>query len=91
MITHPSSTGDGVDDSARPALATVQAIAAATGRPAHELAPLYDSIDTDALNAIGEHARRQSTSTRLSFSHDGVDIELRVSPAGEITVDVDPA
>ncbi len=93
MSMHPPLTGDEspADDSPSPALAVVRTIAAATGRPAHELVPLYDSIDPDALDALGEHARRQSASTRLSFSHDGVDVELRVSPAGDITVDVDPS
>jgi len=90
---HPPPTGDesAADDSLAPALAVVRAIAAATGRPARELSPLYDSIDPDALDALCEHARRRSASTGLSFAHAGVDVELQVSPAGELTVDVDPA
>lgn len=93
MTVHPPPTGDesAADDSPAPALAVVRAIAAATTRSARELAPLYDSIDPDALDALCEHAREQSTPTRLSFSHDGVDVELRISPTGELTVDVDPA
>lgn len=93
MTVHPPPTGDesAADDSPAPALAVVRAIAAATGRPAHELSPLYESIDPDALDALCEHARRRSASTGLTFSHDGVGVELRISQAGELTVDVDPA
>ena len=87
----PAGDESSSDDSVSPAIAVVRSIASATGRQPHELAPLYDSIDPDALDALFEHARDRSASTGVSFSHDGVEVELCVSPDGGLTVDVGPA
>jgi len=90
MLIHSSPTA-GDDDAARPLIAVVLAIAAATDRPIYDLAPLYDSLDPDSLDALCEHARERSTPVRVAFSHDGVDVDVRAAPDGELTVDVDPA
>jgi len=68
-----------------PTLAVVEAIAVAANREPTDHRPLYDAVDTDALNDIFDGD--QSPSVEVSFTYEGFD----VSVAGTGTVTVRPA
>ncbi|QLG28984.1 hypothetical protein HUG10_16210 [Halorarum halophilum] len=58
-------------ESGRPSIAIVEAIAEATGRDPVSVAPLYEHIDSDALDALVTAAKDSSRpDVRVSFSVD---------------------
>ena len=63
-----------------PTVAVAEAIAEAAGLDATELAPLYGSIDTEAMDDLLTSA----ADARLTFTHRGY--EVTVSGAGEVSV-----
>lgn len=53
-----------------PSVRVVEAVAAATGADPLEMAPLYDAVDPDALNAILE----SDAGSRVAFEYAGCDV-----------------
>jgi hypothetical protein len=90
MINHtdPESLDDGTeseivvytrDDGESPAHSVVQAVAEATERDPTRLSPLYDVVDTDALDelATGDDERRSTTEALcITFRFEGCDVAV---------------
>jgi hypothetical protein len=70
--------------SGRPSVMVVEAVAAATDRPTTELPPLQKTLDADALDAL---LNGQSSSATVSFRY--ADTAVSVSGNGSIEVHVD--
>lgn len=79
------------DRSDRATTALVEAVATVTGRKPTDLPPLYESVDTDALEALlSSTATRSGRPVSVSFEYAGVevvvhadqDIEIRPDPTG---------
>lgn len=66
----------------RISVAIVQEIAALEGADPTELPPLYDSVDTDALDALVRHSDAED----LTIEFDYGDYRVSVEGTGEITV-----
>lgn len=72
-----------------PSTAFVQAVADATGRDPIDMPPLYEFVDTDALNDLMTGSADGPGSVTVTVTYDGVtgqfdsDGELLVLPAGE--------
>ncbi|GAB3691787.1 hypothetical protein GCM10028857_29610 [Salinarchaeum chitinilyticum] len=84
----PSHENDGhVSDSspatAPPSLAVATAIADATGSDPTTMAPLYETVDTDALNRL----LRTDASVEIVFEYEGHAVEVQGD--GGVTVDGD--
>lgn len=74
-------------DAVRPSTAVVATLAAVTGADPTEMEPLYDSVDTDALDAVlGARSARDSP---VSVTVDVGGYEVEISSDG--VVDVDPS
>jgi len=71
------TSGDG------PSVAVATAVAVATDRDVTEMAPLGNSVDTDALDELVAGSRGDG-SLHVAFRYEGVDV--RVASDGEITV-----
>lgn len=70
-----------------PSHAVIEAVAEQRGCDVRDLPPLYDSIDTDALDRL--FADPAATTSRvLRFSYDGSTVELQSD--GQLTVSVNP-
>jgi hypothetical protein len=78
------------DSSRTPSSAVVDAVAAVTNADPMDLPPLYDSVDTDALDAFVESeagaASGLDSNASLRFTFSGT--VVTVSDDGEITVEV---
>ncbi|MDB2294367.1 hypothetical protein PM085_19340 [Halorubrum ezzemoulense] len=70
--------------SGRPSVMVVEAVAAATDRPTTELPPLQGTLDADALDTL---LNGQSSSVTVSFRY--ADTAVSVSENGSIEVHVD--
>ena len=68
----------------RPSMMVVEAVAAATNRPTRELPPLQGTLDADALDTL---LNGQSSSVTVSFRY--ADTAVSVSENGSIEVHVD--
>lgn len=66
------------------AMAVVQHVAAATDKREVELPPLDESIDSDALNAIG-----QCESAKLQFVYAGHTVTIEVRDKGDWRITVE--
>lgn len=54
----------------------VTSIADLTGRDPDDLEPLWDSVDTDALDSFVAHVSKSSTPYRLAFEYEGYTVEV---------------
>ncbi|MEY7852236.1 HalOD1 output domain-containing protein [Natrarchaeobius sp. A-rgal3] len=81
------TTVDPADDE-RPSAVIVTAVASVLERDPLELAPLYETVDPDALDSLFQHAHRtdDAGTHEVWFTYEGVDIGVRSD--GEIRVDV---
>ena len=68
-----------------PSTAVAELVAEATDSDPAAIGPLYDAIDSDALDALVRH-RGGSTDCVVTFPYDGV--EVTVSGDGEVLVTV---
>ncbi len=69
----------------QPSLAVIEAITVAANRPPLEGPPLYDAIDSEALDDIFDGSDdRPPAQIEVSFTYDGFDVT--VSGAGQVTV-----
>lgn len=60
-----------------PSVAVVEAIAAATGRDPTGVGPIYESVDTDALDALVSGGTPDAGSAvHVSFTHEGVQVTV---------------
>ena len=77
-----------IDPADNPSEAVVDAVATLDGVSPTELAPLYDAVEPDALDALFEHADRQGRpgDQRLCFAYAGYDVTV----CGDGTVSVSP-
>ena len=77
-----------IDPDDSPSEAVVTTVAALDGVPPTELAPLYDAVEPDALDALFDHAERQDRpgDQRLCFAYAGYDVTV----CGDGTVSVSP-
>lgn len=67
----------GWDGFVQPSAAVAEAVATATDREATELDPIYESIDTDALdNLISPTDTERSGAVHISFVYEGVDVHV---------------
>ena len=89
-VTIPADVDPGAAEPSLVSTRLVRAIGDVADREFHALSPLYESVDPDALDILCEHARERSTPLAIDFSHDGVDVEVRVSADGEIRIDAAP-
>jgi len=71
-----------MEDGERISVAIAQEIAAIEGVDPVKLPPLYDCIDTDALDALVQHSDAQDLT--IEFDYDAYTI--RVGGTGDITV-----
>ena len=83
----PATVRQGGDESDRPTVAVVEAVAAATGRPTGELPPLQETLDADALNAL---LNGQPSAVTVSFRYAGTVVSVSGSDRVEVRVDQDP-
>lgn len=68
-----------------PSTTVVEAVAAITGRKQDELDPLYDAVETDALDSIfGSGIRSDEGDVVITFTYEGVDVVVRNSGVVEI-------
>ncbi|MFB6139261.1 MAG: HalOD1 output domain-containing protein [Halosimplex sp.] len=61
-------------------VAVVEAIAAVDGREPDEIPPLFETVDTDALDRLADGTGRSDAAgglSRISFSHAGHDVAVR--------------
>ncbi|MDF9747260.1 HalOD1 output domain-containing protein [Natrinema salsiterrestre] len=77
----PGTTLDYHNDSI--SLRVVEALADATDTDAHELEPLYNVVDPEALDTLFE--RDSSVPIRVEFEYDDSSVEVRSD--GTVTVD----
>lgn len=70
------------------AIVVVSAVAEREQVPAHELPPLYDSVDPDALEALFRHSPRDD-SLAVSFAYAGYEVTVR--SGWQVTLDDLPA
>lgn len=68
-----------------PCTAIVEVVAAATGREPTDLPPLYESIETDALDALVSASTDEST--RVTFDYAGVEVTVRSHGEFEVRTD----
>ena len=62
----------------QPSEAIVSAVAALLDADPLELSPLYESIETSALDSLFEHATRKATGThQVWFTYEGIDVGVR--------------
>ncbi len=73
----------GWDESQRPSMAIVEAVAAVTGREPTELPPLQRSVDTDGLDSLLMGAA-DGTHAHFTFEYGGVGVAI--DAAGGLTV-----
>lgn len=64
--------------------AITSAISRATGAAVTDLAPLYEYMDPDALEAFVGSMRDRETDTSITFEYEGHDVTVRAN--GEILV-----
>lgn len=75
----------GWDESVQPTTTVVEAVAAFTGREPTKLAPLHESIDTDALNDLMSRATSEpAEGLQLSFRYEGINLLLDSHTGGEL-------
>jgi len=84
--TSPATVRQSGDESDRPTVAVVEAVAAATGRPTAELPPLQETLDADALNAL---LNGQPSAVTVSFRYAGTVVSVSGSDRVEVRVDED--
>lgn len=65
-----------VDGAETPTTAVVTAVADVRGVETAAVAPLHDSVDPDALNALFEPTAGRSRGGLVVFEHDGCRVEL---------------
>lgn len=53
-----------------------ECVAELTDRDPADLEPLWDSVDTEALNTFVDHARKSSTSYELTFRYQNYVVEV---------------
>lgn len=68
-----------------PCTAIVEVVAEATGREPTDLPPLYESIETDALDALVSTST--DASTRVTFDYAGVEVTVRSNGEFEVRTD----
>lgn len=74
--------------SARPSVAVVEAVAAATERDPRDLPVLHDAVDADALDALLDGGESNSRSAvRVEFDYAGVSVD--VDSDDGVTIEVD--
>lgn len=73
--------------SVTPSVAVSEAVAEATGTDPREGPPLYDYVDTDALNALLTESTGDSEALFVTFEYDGHEVTV----GGDGTVSVAPA
>lgn len=79
----------GWDEPGRPSTALIEAVAAATDRDPVDMAPLYEHVDVDALDALMTTWPTGTTETiTVSFAYDGVKVRLDSDGGIEIQPDV---
>ncbi|QSX00756.1 HalOD1 output domain-containing protein [Haloterrigena alkaliphila] len=72
VATFDPDAGERASEAVLTAVATL-----VDARPA-DLAPLYEAVDPDALDALVEHARRTDAGThQLWFAYEGFDVGVR--------------
>lgn len=59
-----------------PSLEVIELIANATGREPAALPPLYESVDTDALDALVAESGDLNGDARITFTHAGVEVTI---------------
>lgn len=67
-----------------PSMATIEAVAEATGRDPTDLPPLYSTIDPDALDALLIGGSRRNGGVSVSFEY--ADVIVTVGRDGDIAV-----
>ena len=82
----PTTARQSGEESDRPTVAVVEAVAAATGRPTGELPPLQETLDADALNAL---LNGQPSAVTVSFRYAGTVVSVSGSDRVEVRVDED--
>lgn len=73
------------DSSTSPSETVVTAIAALTGRCPHELPPLWNSIDPDALDDLFQRSMGVPAEGHLTFRY--ANHRVTVRPTGLVTID----
>lgn len=67
MATTPATTRSAAGTAVTVSLAVIESVSTATDTPTHELPPLHDAIDPDALNALFD-ARTTRGSVRFQYA-----------------------
>ena len=67
-----------------PSIAVVEAISVAANREPLDGPPLYDAVDSEALDDLFETEGRPPANLEVSFTYDGFDVT--VTGAGTVTV-----
>jgi len=76
------------EQSERPCVIILEAVAAATGRAETDLPPLRDSVDPDALDTVLTGGQSPVT---VSFMYADTDVMVSGNGAIEVRADTDPA
>lgn len=75
-------------NSSSPTLAVLEAVADAEDTDPLNLPPLYDAVDTDALEALFEPLPHGGTRTgRIEFTYHGYDVSVACAADGSVTVE----
>jgi hypothetical protein len=62
------------EEGENPSSAVVDAVVAATGRDLTDARPLYDYVESDALDAVLVAARENGRAVTVRFDYDGVEV-----------------
>ena len=82
----PTTARQSGEESDRPTVAVVEAVAAATGRSTGDLPPLQETLDADALNTL---LSRQPSAVTVSFRYAGTVVSVSGNDGVEVRVDED--
>ncbi|MDF9744970.1 HalOD1 output domain-containing protein [Natrinema salsiterrestre] len=63
----------------------IRGISAVQGTPECDLDPLYDSINSEALNELMRHSQRVSSDVSVEFTHEGCAVQVRNGDSVKIT------
>lgn len=74
------------EESDRPTVAVVEAVAATTGRPTGELPPLQETLNADALNTL---LNGQPSAVTVSFRYAGTVVSVSGKDGVEVRVNED--
>lgn len=78
------------DESVQPTAVVVEAVATHTGRDPTEFGPLYEAVDTDALNQlVGRATAGHRSSVSLSFTYENTDVLVDSRTGVEVVGDAD--